>query len=152
MLSKGDRAPDFEAISDTGEKVRLSDYLKRGPVVLYFYPKDETPGCTAEACSFRDKWDEINSLGATVMGVSGDSPESHRKFKERHRLNFMLLSDPDGYIRKLYDAKGFLIPPRVTYVISQDGTIYHVFNSQMQASRHSAEAMEALKRMLSTTR
>lgn len=146
-LKIGDKAPDFDAISDAGSTVTLSKTLKNGPVVLYFYPKDETPGCTAEACSFRDKWSDIKELGATVFGVSSDSVESHVKFKENRSLPFTLLSDPGKTIRKLYGATGTIIPPRVTFVIDSGGTIVHVYNSQMNARNHSTEAISALKKI-----
>jgi peroxiredoxin Q/BCP len=147
VLNIGDKAPDFEAKDDSGSGVTLYEALKNGPVVLYFYPKDETPGCTAEACSFRDNWSDIKGLGASVYGVSSDSVESHRKFKEHRSLPFTLLSDPGKSIRKLYGATGLILPPRITYVIAGDGTIVHVYNSQMNAKNHSAEALTALKKL-----
>ncbi|MEM0155396.1 MAG: peroxiredoxin [Thermoplasmataceae archaeon] len=146
-LNIGDKAPDFEAKADSGSTVTLYEALKSGPVVLYFYPKDETPGCTAEACSFRDNWSDIRELGATVYGVSSDTVESHRKFKEHRNLPFTLLSDPERAIRKTYGATGLLLPPRITYVIDKDGTIVHVYNSQMNAKNHSAEALTALNKL-----
>jgi len=143
-IKVGEKAPDFKAVSDTGSSVTLSDALKDGPVVLYFYPKDETPGCTAEACTFRDRWDDIKKLGATILGVSSDSLESHKKFKEKRNLPFTLLSDPDKSIRKLYGATGAILPPRITFVIDTDGTIRHVYNSQLNARNHAVEAINAL--------
>lgn len=143
-LAAGTKAPDFEGSADDGRTLKLSELLKEGPVVLYFYPKDETPGCTKEACTFRDNWDEIRKLGATVLGVSSDSAESHRKFKENRKLQFPLLSDEDGSIRKMYEAKGRLLPDRVTYIINTDGNITHVYKSQLNASQHAAEAITAL--------
>ncbi|MEM2056376.1 MAG: peroxiredoxin [Thermoplasmatales archaeon] len=144
-LRVGDKAPDFTAISDDGTTVSLSDKLKEGPVVLYFYPKDETPGCGAEACAFRDNWEEIRKLGATVIGVSSDSVESHRQFKENRKLQFTLLSDPKKEIRKKYDATGSLLPPRITYVIDKNGIIREVYNSQLNATMHAQIALKALK-------
>lgn len=149
-LKVGEEAPDFEAVSDDGSVVKLSDILKEKEVVLYFYPKDETPGCTAEACSFRDEWGGIKELNAEVFGVSSDRTESHRKFKDHHNLQFTLLSDPKKEIRAKYDVKGSIIPPRTTFVISRDGTIAHVFNSQINAKRHVKEAIEALQKLRST--
>lgn len=146
-LNVGDSAPDFEAQSDSGSTLRLSDVLREKEVVLYFYPKDETPGCTAEACSFRDQWDDIRELGAEVIGVSSDSTETHKKFKEHHRLQFTLVSDQDKVIRRLYDVKGSILPPRTTFVISKDGKIVHVYNSQMNAKHHVEEALSALKKL-----
>ena len=143
-LKVGEKAPDFTAMSDSGSSVTLSGALKNGPVVLYFYPKDETPGCTAEACTFRDRWDDIKGLGAAVYGVSSDSLESHKKFKEKRNLPFTLLSDPDKAIRKLYGATGAILPPRITFVIDECGIIRHVYNSQMNARSHAVEAINAL--------
>lgn len=146
-LKVGDKAPDFEAKTDGDQTIRLSDLLMEKEVVLYFYPKDETPGCTAEACSFRDEWKTIKDMGAEVLGVSSDSAESHRKFKERHNLQFTLLSDQDKTLRESYGVKGSILPPRTTFVISKDGTIIHVYNSQMNARRHVEEAIMALRKL-----
>lgn len=149
VLNIGDVAPDFEAESDNGSVVKLSDVLKEKEVILYFYPKDETPGCVAEACSFRDEWESIKEMGAEVLGVSSDSTESHKKFKEHHNLQFTLLSDPRKEIRVKYDVRGSIIPPRTTFVISKDGKIAHVFNSQINARKHVVEALGALKKLRS---
>lgn len=146
-LNVGDKAPDFEAVTDGDEKLRLSEVLKEREVILYFYPKDETPGCTAEACSFRDEWDTIKEMGAEVIGVSSDTAESHRKFKENHKLQFTLVSDRDKAIRTMYGVKGSLFPPRTTFVISREGKIVHVYNSQMNAKHHVDEAVTALKKL-----
>lgn len=146
-LQAGEKAPEFEGEIDDGSKVVLSEMLKKGPVVLYFYPKDETPGCVKEACTFRDRWSEIIELGATVLGVSSDDVESHKSFKEHRKLPFSLLSDPEGKIRLTYKAKGRLLPDRVTYVINSDGVIKHVYKSQMNAAQHSEEAIQALKKI-----
>lgn len=146
-LNIGDSAPDFEAQTDNGDKLKLSEVLKEKEVILYFYPKDETPGCTAEACTFRDNWDSIRELGAEVIGVSSDTTESHRKFKENHKLQFTLVSDQGKEIRRLYDVKGSILPPRTTFVISRDGKIVHVYNSQMNAKHHVDEALSALKKL-----
>lgn len=149
QLKVGDRAPDFTGLSDEGGKISLSEKLKEGPVVLYFYPKDETPGCVAEACSFRDRWDEITKLGAIVLGVSSDSLESHRKFKSNRKLPFTLISDESKDIRKAYGATGTLIPPRITYVIDKSGIIREVYNSQINASNHVEVALKALRSLSS---
>lgn len=144
-LKVGDKAPDFTVPSDSGERVSLNDKLKDGPVVLYFYPKDETPGCVAEACSFRDNWDEIRKLGATVLGVSSDSVDSHKKFKENRNLQFTLLSDENKEIRRKYGATAMVLPPRITFIIDQNGIIKEVYNSQLNASNHAKVALESLK-------
>lgn len=146
-LETGTKAPDFEGKIEDGSSVKLYDLLKNGPVVLYFYPKDETPGCVKEACTFRDRWDDIKDLGGTVLGVSSDGVESHSSFKEHRKLPFSLLSDSGGKIRQSYQAKGRLIPDRVTYVIDTDGIITHVYKSQLNASQHPEEAIDALKKI-----
>ncbi len=149
VLTNGSKAPDFEGKTDANETIKLYDVLKNGPVVLYFYPKDETPGCTKEACTFRDNWDEISKLGATVLGVSSDSIESHKSFKEHRKLQFTLVSDPDKSIRVMYEAKGSFLPDRTTYVIDTDGKIVHSFKSQMSPAKHVEEAISVLKKMVS---
>lgn len=145
-LKIGDMAPDFEGISDTGENVRFSEMAGKGNAVLYFYPKDETPGCTAEACAFRDEWDDFEKMNAKVIGVSSDSPESHRKFKEHRRLPFTLISDPGQKIRELYGARGRFIPPRISFVII-DGKIANIYNSQMNATNHVKIAKEIFSKL-----
>ncbi len=139
-------APDFALPDQNGKTVRLSDYLGKYAVVVYFYPKDETAGCTAEACKFRDDFEKFSDAGAVVLGISDDSPESHKSFAANHRLPFQLLSDTDGAVRKLYGVKKTLglIPGRVTFVIDRDGIVRHSFSSQMDAERHVDEALAAL--------
>ena len=145
-VKAGDRAPDFALPDASGKEVRLAD-LRGKPVVLYFYPKDDTPGCTKEACSFRDQYEDFRDAGAAVIGVSSDSGESHRKFTEKYKLPFMLLSDRGGAVRKLYGVPATLglLPGRVTFVIGADGVVRHVFNSQLAATRHVEEALVALR-------
>jgi peroxiredoxin Q/BCP len=147
----GSVAPDFTLPSQTGKKVSLGDFLGRKPVVLFFYPKDDTPGCTKEACAFRDDHEEFGRLDAEVLGISSDSVESHRNFAEAHDLPFTLLSDAGGKVRRLYSVPSTLglFPGRETYVIDGDGVVRHVFSSQLAATRHVREALEAL-RALST--
>ena len=144
-LKAGDRAPEFRARADDGSWLELSAELKKGAVVLYFYPKDETMGCTAEACAFRDNWGQIRSEGAEVIGVSSDDVESHVAFKMHHEIPFTLVSDPDKKIRSSYDVRGRLLPPRVTFVIDQDGVVRHVYDSQLAPTSHVREAMSALR-------
>jgi peroxiredoxin Q/BCP len=144
-LKVGDKAPSFESVSDDDAKFSLGDYLGKTNIVLYFYPKDMTPGCTAEACGFRDRWDRIVSLGATVFGISAQSTQSHREFKKEHHLPFMLLSDPQNEIRKLYGATGLLVPPRVTFVIDKQGVIRFIFNSQLNITKHVSDALQTLE-------
>ena len=142
----GDKAPDFTLPSQMGDNVTLSEYLDKKNVVLYFYPKDETPGCTKEACSFRDSYEELTNLGAEVLGVSGQSVESHKSFATHHNLPFILLSDESNKVRKLYGVPSSLglLPGRVTYIIDKQGIVRHIFNSQTQAERHVEEARKAL--------
>jgi thioredoxin-dependent peroxiredoxin len=145
----GDLAPEFALRAQNGEVVRLSELLSRGPAVVYFYPKDKTPGCTAEAGSFRDNYAKFGELGAEVVGISSDSVESHLEFASDCNLPFKILSDSDGAVRKMYGVQssmGFL-PGRVTYVIDKGGTVRHIFSSQLHATRHVSEALESLKRI-----
>ena len=143
-LKIGDQAPDFEGITDEGRKIRLSDF--RGKfVILYFYPKDDTPGCRVEAMSFRDRYDDLQKLNAVVIGVSGDNVDSHKKFKEKYKLPFILVSDTEGKIRELYGVKGLLIPPRVTFVIDIDERIIHIYSSQLNPSSHVNEALKVIR-------
>jgi peroxiredoxin Q/BCP len=144
-LKVGDKAPLFESVSDDDAKFSIDNYLGKTNIVLYFYPKDMTPGCTAEACGFRDRWDRIVSLGATVIGISAQSTQSHREFKKEHRLPFILLSDPENEIRKLYGATGLLVPPRVTFVIDKQGVIRFIFNSQLNITKHVSDALQTLE-------
>jgi peroxiredoxin Q/BCP len=145
-IGVGDVAPDFALPDQAGRTVRLGDYRGKQPVVLYFYPKDDTPGCTKEACSFRDHYEDFRGAGAEVIGVSSDTGESHARFVAKYRLPFVLVSDRDGAVRKRYGVKATLglLPGRVTFVIDREGVVRHVFNSQLQATQHVAEAMAAL--------
>jgi thioredoxin-dependent peroxiredoxin len=145
-VSVGDAAPDFTLPDQSGTPVRLGHLLGRKTVVLYFYPKDGTPGCTIEARAFRDRYDAFTKAGAEVVGVSSDSVASHRRFAAQHHLPFLLLSDRDGAVRKLYGVEQTLgiLPGRVTYVIDSAGLVRHVYASQLRATRHSREALDAL--------
>ncbi|TGE28916.1 peroxiredoxin [Hymenobacter metallicola] len=148
MLQVGDQAPDFTLKTTTGETFRLYDQKGRRSIVLYFYPKDDTPGCTAEACSFRDQYEDFQDLGAEVVGVSSDSEASHQKFTQKHRLPFPLLADVGGRVRKLYEVPRALlgiIPGRVTFVIDKNGVIQYIFNSLNRATDHVSTAKEVLQ-------
>jgi thioredoxin-dependent peroxiredoxin len=146
-VNVGDLAPEFELKDKNGNLVRLSDFRGKQSVVLYFYPKDETTGCTAQACSFRDSYEDFKAAGAEVIGISSDSKSSHEKFASRHRLPFILLSDIIGKVRKAYGAYDLLglIPGRVTFVIDKDGVVVHKFDSQINPTKHIAEALSKLK-------
>jgi peroxiredoxin Q/BCP len=148
-VNVGDTAPDFSLPSQTGENVTLSQFRGKKNVVLYFYPKDESPGCTREACTFRDSYELFMDLGAEVIGVSGDTVSSHKAFAEHQNLPFILLSDVDNKVRKLYGVASSLgfIPGRVTFVIDKKGMVRHVFSSQLQPEKHIEEAREVLKKL-----
>ena len=148
-IKVGDHAPDFTLPSQSGEPVRLSDRLGERVVVLYFYPKDDTPGCTAEACAFRDSHEVFAEAGAEVIGVSSDSAGRHAAFAGRHHLPFTLLSDQGGQVRKSYAVPATLglLPGRVTYVIDRAGTVRHVFSSQTNIGRHVNDALDVVKKL-----
>ena len=145
----GDKAPDFTLPSQMGDNVTLSEYLGKKNVVLYFYPKDETRGCTREACEFRDQYDVFTDLGAEVIGVSAQSVESHKSFATHYGLPFILLSDEKNEVRKLYGVPSSMgiIPGRVTYIIDKKGVVRHIFNSQFQPEKHIEEALKVLKEL-----
>ena len=126
--------------------VSLKDFLGEKVVILYFYPKDDTPGCTKEACAFRDEHEEFGKLDAEVVGVSSDSVESHRRFAEKHDLSFTLLSDEGGKVRRMYGVPNTfgIFPGRVTYVIDEAGVVRHVFSSQIGAVKHVEGALKSL--------
>ena len=146
-LRVGDLAPDFTLPATTGEMVSLSDFRGRAEVVLFFYPKDNSPACSAEACSFRDRYETFRDAGAEVIGVSSDSSESHQRFAQRLRLPFRLLSDTDGAVQARYGvSKMFgIIPGRVTFLIDKQGIIRHVFSSQILFTKHVSEALGVLQ-------
>ena len=143
----GDPAPDFSLPSQSGEAVELKRLLAKSEVVLYFYPKDNTPGCTAEAKAFRDSYEVFRELGAEVVGVSSDSVDSHRGFAAKCEVPFILLSDAGGKVRKLYGVPSSmgLFPGRVTYVIDTMGIVRHVFSSQLNPAKHVDEAVRVLR-------
>jgi thioredoxin-dependent peroxiredoxin len=143
----GEPAPDFALPSATGETVRLSDFRGKAEVVLFFYPKDHSPACTLEACSFRDGHEAFREAGAEVIGISADTSDSHRRFSERFRLPYVLLADVDGAVRVQYGVPRTLglFPGRVTYLIDRDGIVRHIFSSQFQPWRHVPEALKILE-------
>jgi thioredoxin-dependent peroxiredoxin len=146
LVRVGQPAPEFTLQSTKGE-TRLSDFKGKKSVVLFFYPKDNTPGCTAEACGFRDSHDAFSEAGAEVIGISTDSIESHERFASKHSLPMRLLSDPGGKVRDAYGVKMTLglWPQRVTFVIDPEGIVRHVFESQLRATKHVAEAMQTIQ-------
>ena len=150
-LQEGDEIPEFSARDNNGNDFESSSIVGKKPVVFYFYPKDNTPGCTAQACSFRDQYEDFKDLGAEVVGISSDSIASHEKFVQQYQLPFILLSDNDKKIRKLFGVKPDLlglIPGRVTYVVDKNGIIQFVFDS-MNATDHIPKALETIKKMVS---
>ena len=142
----GSRAPNFTLLSQSAQMVSLKDFIGEKPVVLFFYPKDDTPGCTKEACAFRDDYEDFGKLDAEVIGISSDSVESHRRFAAKHNLPYTLLSDEERKVRKLYGVPNTLglFPGRVTYIIDQEGVVRHIFSSQLGAEKHVEEALKAL--------
>ncbi len=146
-LKPGDTMPDLSLPSAGGADVKLRDYLGKKTLVVYFYPKDETAGCTAEACSFRDAYEDFKSAGAEVIGISGDSVDSHDAFAKNHRLPFVLLSDRGGAARAAFGVKKTLglLPGRVTFVIDKGGIVKHVFESQVRVGKHVTEALDIVR-------
>lgn len=147
-LKSGDRAP-LIALQDQNGVERRNDQLAGKALVLFFYPKDDTPGCTMEACAFRDSYADLQALGAEVWGVSGDNAGSHQRFADRHNLPYPLLVDQNNQLRKAFGVPGVLglLPGRVTYVIDASGVVRHVFNNLLDGPAHRREALDCLKRL-----
>jgi len=147
-LKVGDVAPDFESPTADGTRLGLKDFIGKKNVVLYFYPKDDTSGCTKEACSFRDNMRPIRSMGAEIVGVSLDSPDSHKKFAKKYGLNFPLISDEGKHIATAYgvlkDTR--TSTNRVTFVIDKKGKVAHIF-PKVDVSKHTEEVVAALKEL-----
>jgi peroxiredoxin Q/BCP len=146
-LTVGDKIPEFSLPDQNGDQFRISDYLGRQPMVIYFYPKDDTPGCTKEACSFRDSYEEFTDRDVKVIGISADDVESHKNFAQKYNLPFTLLADTRNEVRKLFGVRSNmlgLIPGRVTYVVNAEGLIIYIFESQLKATKHISEALTAL--------
>jgi peroxiredoxin Q/BCP len=152
-IEEGKKAPAFTLVDDQGKKVKLTDF-KGSPVVLYFYPRDDTPGCTREACAFRDRSAELEKLDAVVLGISTDSVESHAKFRDKYQLNFPLLSDPDQKVctqygawreKNMYGKKSMGIQ-RSTYLIDSDGKVAKVWK-RVQVDGHDGQVLAALKEL-----
>lgn len=143
MLKPGDKAPEFVLANDKGADTSLADLLQDGPLILYFYPADFTPGCTKEACSIRDIHEDIQAVGLTVVGISPQDVESHRKFRDKYELPFTLLSDPNKEVVRMYDVDGMfgVGVQRATFLISQDRKIQDAVIANVRISRH-AEFIE----------
>ena len=148
-IQVGDKAPDFTLPAQSGAPVRLRYRLGERVVVLYFYPKDDTRGCTAEACAFRDSYEAFTDAGAEVIGVSSDSVGKHAAFAGQHKLPFTLLSDEDSQVRKRYGVPAVLglLPGRVTYVIDRRGLVRHTFNSMTNINQHVGDALEVVRQL-----
>jgi thioredoxin-dependent peroxiredoxin len=146
-LKEGDKAPDFTLQSDDGKQVKLSGYMGVSNVILYFYPKDQTPGCTKEACNFRDNLSQFKDLNATVLGVSVDDIESHKAFKEKENLNFTLLADPDKTVTTEYGVLNMIgMSSRVTFVIDKEGIIRKIY-PKVDPSENYKDLLALLKTM-----
>jgi peroxiredoxin Q/BCP len=149
QLHVGDAAPDFALPDPSGKIIELSDFRGQAEVVLFFYPRDSTPGCTKEACAFRDGFAAFHDAGAVVIGISSDSAQSHQSFAQRLRLPFLLLSDSGGMVSAQYgvDKTLGILPGRVTFVIDKQGVVRHIFSSQFRPAKHVAEALRVLREL-----
>ena len=148
-LKVGEEIPTFSLEDQEGKQFDIDSVKGSKPIVIFFYPKDNTPGCTKEACAFRDSYEDFTDLGAEVIGISSDSSSSHKRFGARHNLPFVLLADSEGTVRKMFRVKGHLmnlLPGRETYVVDTQGKVIMVYNN-MNASNHMQKALDALKAM-----
>jgi peroxiredoxin Q/BCP len=149
-IEKGSKVPSFTLKDQDGNLFDLKSVVGKKNLVIYFYPKDDSPGCTKEACYFRDQFEVFNQADARIIGISGQSVESHKKFAEKYHLSFTLLSDEGNKVRKLFGVPSNMfgsIPGRVTYIVDKTGTVVYVFDSQSQATKHVDEALRILKEM-----
>lgn len=147
-IETGSKIPHFTLKDQHGSTFDVNSLLGKKNIVIYFYPKDDTPGCTREACSFRDQFEVFREADAEIIGVSAQSVESHKEFAEKHRLSFTLLSDTGNQVRKLFGVPtSFLgmLPGRVTYIVDKTGTVRHTFNSQLNSEKHVSESLRILK-------
>jgi peroxiredoxin Q/BCP len=148
MATIGEKCPLFELKNQRGENINIENLIGEKNLIIYFYPKDDTPGCTKEACSFRDNYEEFKDLGCEVIGISADSVEAHKKFANKHRLSFTLLSDSDKAVRKAFKVPTNmlgLLDGRVTYIIDKKGIIQGIFNSQLNPVGHIDAALKTVK-------
>ena len=146
-LKIGDRIPDFKLLNQEGKLIEIVKYIGK-PMVIYFYPKDDTPGCTREACSFRDEFHRFSDLGVLVFGISSDSVASHEKFKIKYSLPFDLLADEGNAVRKQFGVPTNLfgmVPGRVTYIVDNQGIIRHIFNNQLNVTKHLEESLTIIE-------
>jgi peroxiredoxin Q/BCP len=148
QVKVGSTIPAFSLPDQHGEIFHMSSVLGKHNLVIYFYPKDDSPGCTKQACSFRDQYEDFVDADAVVIGISSDDIESHKAFAKKHDLNFTLLSDENGEIRRMFGVPTSLmgmIEGRTTYVVNKEGKVTYIFNSQLQAEKHITEALQALQ-------
>lgn len=145
----GSKIPSFSLKDQNGNIFDINSVIGKKKLVIYFYPKDDTPGCTKQACTFRDQFEAFKKENALVIGISGQSVESHKAFAEKHHLSFTLLSDEDNTVRKLFGVPTTMgmIPGRVTYVVDLSGKVVYIFNSQSEVEKHVSEAIRVLKEM-----
>ncbi len=146
-LKVGDKIPSFQLKDQSGENFDVDQYIGNTAMVIYFYPKDDTPGCTKEACSFRDSYEAFTDKNIKVIGISSDDVESHKNFAAKYNLPFTLLADTESEVRDLFGVKNNafgLIPGRVTYVIDQKGEIIFMYDSQFKAAKHIEESIKAI--------
>ncbi len=149
MIKIGEKIPDVQLSNHEGESVKLHDFLGEGPIVIFFYPKNETPGCVAEACEFRDMNEDFHDKGATIIGISGDSSESHAKYRKKYKFEFPLLSDTRRKAEKAFGLKRDLfglLPARVTFIIDSKGQVGHVFQSATKVREHARKALKFIER------
>lgn len=146
----GQNIPRFELKSQTGDVVRSDDLLGKGPVVIYFYPKDHTPGCTTEACAFRDHYEQLKEAGAEVVGISSDDVDTHRGFASKHRLPFVLLADDDNSVREQFGVHKHMgmIPGRETFIVDSNGVVVHHFRGLLNAVGHVQQAVRIVESLL----
>ena len=147
MLGVGEKIPDFEATTTQGDRIKYSDFVGKRNLVLFFYPKDDSPGCTREACYFRDTKDEFEKRNAVILGVSLDTETSHQKFQEKHNLNFLLISDKKKELSQMFGVLrlgGLLLLKRVTFIIDKDNIIRKVIHSETDMHTHIDTALKTL--------
>ena len=151
MIKIGDKIPNFTAKDLNGNNFDIQNYIGKKPLVIYFYPKDNTTGCTIQACSFRDQYQDFTDLGAEVIGISSDSVASHQKFSQEYKLPFVLLSDENQKIRNLFGVpKGLLglVPGRVTYVVDKNGVVKMIFDNGLMVKKHISKALKKKKKIV----
>jgi thioredoxin-dependent peroxiredoxin len=147
-IQVGSTIPEFTLPDQDGNEFNVKDFIGKKNLVIYFYPKDDTPGCTKEACYFRDQYDVFNEVDAKIIGISSQSVKSHKEFAGKYELNFTLLSDKNNKIRKMFGAFSLrIVPGRVTYIVDKKGIVIYIFNSQTEATKHVDEALRILRKI-----